>query len=151
MQTEGKYNEYLDIFYQELDILNAERSQKKNISLLPPILDYTDNRRKTRISNIIDICKKFNRDSDHFISFLVRELQIQTDKCHVNTENQLIISQFLKLERFKNLMKNYCQIFIKCKKCRSTNTIIKRDETMKKDFLYCNFCHGKEYLLYKYR
>tara|TARA_Y100000991_G_C21888514_1_gene312691 strand:+ start:342 stop:797 length:456 start_codon:yes stop_codon:yes gene_type:complete len=151
MEIEDEYHKYLDIFYQELDNLNEERIQKKNISLIPPNLDYTDNRRKTRISNIIDICKKINREPEHFISFLVRELQIQQDKCHINTENQLIISQYLKLDRFKNLMKNYCQIFIKCKKCRSTNTIIKRDENMKKDFLYCNFCHGKEYLLYKYR
>ena len=151
MEITEEYDGYLNIFYQELDLLKTERSQKRNISLLPPILDYTDNRRKTRISNIIDICKNFNRDSEHFIRFLVRELQIDLDKCHINSENQLIISQYLKLERFKNLMRDYCIRFIKCKKCKSTNTIIKRDEVMKKDYLHCNFCKGKEYLIYKYR
>lgn len=142
---ENEYNEYLDLFFQEFEELNKERKQKKKVSLLTPILEYSDNRRKTIIINIIDICKSLNRETQHFIYFIQQE--IKQEKCFINNENQLIISQYVKLETFKNLMKNYYLIFIKCKKCKGTDTKIERDQVIKKSFIYCNFCKGKEYIL----
>ena len=114
------------------------------MSLLNPSLDYADNRRKTRISNIIEICKNFNRDPEMFIDFIKKE--INQENCYITEDNKLIISQYLTNDSFKKLMVNYCKRFITCKTCKNTDTYIIRDNTMKKNVLICNFCNHREYL-----
>ena len=144
MDVDNQYNYYLDLFYQELDEMNRQKKMKKKMSLLNPSLDYADNRRKTRISNIIEICKNFNRDPEMFIDFIKKE--INQENCYITEDNKLIISQYLTNDSFKKLMVNYCKRFITCKTCKNTDTYIIRDNTMKKNVLICNFCNHREYL-----
>ena len=139
-----QYNTYLNLFYQEFDTISQERERKQKISLLKPCLKYSENKRKTIIVNIIDICQKFKREPENFISFIKKE--ITQDKCYINGENQLIIYQYLTIDNVKKIMVNYCKLFITCKTCKNINTDIKRDNTMKKNLLICNFCNNREYL-----
>ena len=138
------YDEYLNLFYEEMDKINSNKKKKKLISLCNPTIKYSDNKKVTKIINILDICKNFKRDEENFISFIKKE--ISQERCYTNPENQLLIYQYLTFNSFKKLMVNYCKRFITCKSCQNNDTVIERDNILKKNYVLCNFCNHKEYL-----
>ena len=144
MEQDINNEKFLEIFYREYEEINSSKEIQKKLSLVNPIINYSDNRRVTKIINILDICKKIKRDKEHFISFIKQE--ISQERCYMNADNQLLIYQYLTANSFKKLIITYCKRCITCKTCKNNDTIIKRDDILKKNYVFCNFCNHKEYL-----
>jgi len=145
IQRDIDYFNYLDHFYQSIHQDKKNKNYQSKLNIIEPIIQYSQNKKKTKIINFIKIINSFNRNPDLFINFLKKELSIE--KCSLNDNQQLTIFQFIKESIIKQSIVKFFEKFVLCKTCKNIFTSIEKDKDFKnKQFIYCNYCFHKEYL-----
>jgi len=136
-------NDLIDITMNKLENI----SNKNNINVVKPIIEFKNH--KTHFNNFINVCESFNRGNDgdikHLQSFFEKETNM---KSSFDIKNNLLIYGNIRINKIQEIIKNYFNLFIKCKTCNSPHTIvIKKNRNF---FQKCNKCKNESYCLKDY-
>ncbi len=95
---------------------------------------------KTVISNFSEIVSTLNREQNHILKFLQRELATpaQTDG------QRLILGRKLPSSLINSKIEQYAKTFVLCKECGKPDTKIVREDHFK--FLKCAACGAKHHI-----
>ncbi|MBS3155116.1 translation initiation factor IF-2 subunit beta [Candidatus Woesearchaeota archaeon] len=92
---------------------------------------------KTIINNFNQICKFFNRDVQHILKFLLRELATPAKL----EENRLIFGRKLNPQLINDKLKEYADIYVFCPVCKKPEThLITEDGKL---YIKCTACGAK--------
>ena len=102
------------------------------------IMDFEESSIKTVWKNFVNYPDYLNRDESHMIAFVNKELKTTTSK---NKDNNLLINGRKNMNQIKTILSNYININVKCAACKSINTNIFRNQSLRLDFIKCNVCN----------
>ena len=92
---------------------------------------------KTIISNFTAIAKAFNRDQNHLLKYLLKELATPG-----NVDGpRLILGRKISASLINNKIEEYAQEFVLCHICRKPDTILKKEERV--TVMKCSACGAK--------
>ncbi len=133
------YEEMLERAYQQLpDIVKKDTRFE-----IPKVKGHYEGKNKTVITNLHEICKVFNRDINHLVKFLTKELACPA----VIEGNRVIFNKKLSPSQLNMKIQSYAKEFVICRECGKPDTkIIKEDRN---HFLVCMACGAKRPILYK--
>jgi translation initiation factor 2 subunit 2 len=129
-----------DYTYQELlsritKILRANNpelaGEKKKINMVLPVVNR-EGSKKSAFVNVVEVCKRLNRASDHVIQFLLAELGTTGS---TDATNSLIIRGRFQQKQIEAVIKRYVQEYVQCKTCKSPDTVL-----IKENRLYFHKC-----------
>ena len=133
-KTPDELYEFLLDDIHENNIMDFEES---SIKIFAPEI-YFDITRKTVWKNFVNYPDYLNRDESHMIAFVNKELKTTTSK---NKDNNLLINGRKNMNQIKTILSNYININVKCAACKSINTNIFRNQSLRLDFIKCNVCN----------
>jgi translation initiation factor 2 subunit 2 len=134
------FNEMLDILYENLD-------QKNNMTkfILPePILIKNGNNMHWK--NIKDFLKLAKRPPDHYLNYLCDQISCNVNWLSESKSHGVIIYQKIKAPQLIENMKNYLKEYVFCKSCKSSETYIEKDKTIRRYNFICTNCENKYYI-----
>ena len=132
------YEELLERAYKLL----PEKVKKDIRFEIPKVKGHYEGN-KTVITNLHEIAKLFNRDINHLVKFLVRELGAPA----VVEENRVIFNRKLSPSQINSKIQSYAKEFVICHECGKPDTkIVKEGRTY---FLVCMACGAKRPIIYK--
>lgn len=95
---------------------------------------------KTIISNFNQICKFFNRDIQHILKFLLRELATPAKL----EENRLIFGRKVNPALINQKLQEYGDIYVFCPDCKKPDThLITEGEKL---YIKCTACGARNYV-----
>lgn len=141
-----EYLEMLDIFYQTFE----DTIQKKTIKIPPPKIEI--DRKNTKIANFYNICKEINRITlncqhikhDDIYKQVIKfvETELSTNSSFTENFKGIILTNRFKEEFIENVIRKYCNEYVKCLSCNSYYTsITKENKLYKIDCLNGNCKH----------
>jgi translation initiation factor 2 subunit 2 len=126
------YNELLKRACQEM----PEVSAKKERIELPRLYVSTVGMR-TIISNFKDVAETLDRDPQHILKFLTREMATAA----TFHESRAIFQGKFRSDSFERLLQRYMEGFVVCPVCKRPDTRILKEKRL--TFLVCNACGAK--------
>ena len=136
-------NDLIDITMKKLVNIN----KKNNIHVVKPVIEFKNH--KTNFNNFIKVCTSFNRCTDADIKHLQNFFEKETNmKTSFDIKQNLLINGNIRINKVQEIIKNYFNLFIKCKTCNSPNTIIVKKE--RNFYLKCDRCKNESYCLKDY-
>ncbi|MCW4024815.1 MAG: translation initiation factor IF-2 subunit beta [Candidatus Bathyarchaeota archaeon] len=126
------YNELLKRACQEM----PEVSAKKERIELPRLYVSTVGMR-TIISNFKDVADTLDRDPQHILKFLTREMATAA----TFHESRAIFQGKFRSDSFERLLQRYMEGFVVCPVCKRPDTRILKEKRL--TFLVCNACGAK--------
>lgn len=141
-----EYLEMLDIFYQKYD----DTIEKKTIKIPPPKIEI--DRKNTKIVNFYKICKEINRITkncyhikhDDIYKQVIKyfEIELSTNSSFTDDFMGIILTNRFKEEFIENVIRKYCNEYVKCLSCNSYYTqITKENKLFKIECLNTNCKH----------
>ncbi|KAG5518573.1 hypothetical protein PMAC_002969 [Pneumocystis sp. 'macacae'] len=132
------YSELLAQVFKVLRQNNPElASEKRRYTIAPPTI-YREGNKKTIFANVIDICKRMHRHSDHVIQFLFAELGTSGS---VDGSARLVIKGKFQQKQIENVLKRYIVEYVTCKICKSPDTLLTKENRIY--FMTCESCGSK--------
>jgi len=128
--------------YDYDELLNRARSQMPQVLLkrgrleLPQLLISTVGMR-TVISNFKELADVLDRDPQHILKFLTREMATAA----TYHDGRAIFQGRFQSDSFKRLLTRYIESFVTCPVCKSPDTKIVKEKRLA--FLVCNACGAK--------
>lgn len=91
----------------------------------------------TVISNFGQIAKKLNREQDHMMKFVLKEIAApgKTDR------ERLMIGRKISAAAVQARIKKYCDTYVMCQECGSPDTALTKDKGM--NIIKCQACGAK--------
>jgi translation initiation factor 2 subunit 2 len=126
------YNELLKRACQEM----PEVSTKKERIELPRLFINTVGMR-TIITNFKDVSDVLDRDPQHILKFLTREMATAA----TFHESRAIFQGKFRSDSFERLLQRYMESFVTCPVCKRPDTKIVKERRL--SFLVCNACGAK--------
>ena len=134
-QTGYSYEFLLKRIYDNLRENNPEMSgDKKKLTLVPPQV-LREGSKKTAFANIVDLCRRLNRTTDHLSSFLLAELG--TTGSMDGTQRLIIKGRFQPLQ-IEAVLRKYILEYVTCRTCRSPDTKLHKENRL--FFMTCEAC-----------
>jgi translation initiation factor 2 subunit 2 len=128
--------------YDYSELLKRARSQipeqtsKRERLELPP-LRYSRVGMRTMIHNFKEISDALNRDPQHLLKFLTREMATAATM----QESRAIFQGKFGQDTFERLLQRYMQAFVVCPICKRPDTKIVKEKRL--SFLVCEACGAK--------
>ncbi len=128
--------------YDYDELLKRACSQMPEVSLkrerleLPPLYITTVGMR-TIISNFKEVADVLNRDPQHILKFLTREMATAA----TYHESRAVFQGKFKRDSFERLLQRYMESFVTCPVCKRPDTKIMKEKRL--SFLLCNACGAK--------
>ncbi len=92
---------------------------------------------KTIISNFADIAKTFNRDQNHLLKYLLKELATPG-----NVDGpRLILGRKISSPLINDKIEQYAKEFVLCKVCKKPDTVLKKEDHI--TMMKCTACGAK--------
>lgn len=115
---------------------------KDEIKLKIPTINLTKTSVKSYWTNIIEFTNTINRDENHFLFFLKKELNTNDINWYSADKKDGIVihSKYIKKQTILSNVKKYIEKYVICESCKSINTICNKLSTKKNEFicLQCN-------------
>lgn len=134
IEIPAEYNDLLERIFKQLDNLQAS-SQSRKVSLQPPQISRLP--KKTMFVNFQLICKSLQRSPDHFLQFLLTELETTAS---IDGDKRLILRGTFSSRNIENILRRYIKEYVECTNCHSLNTSMNRDPNTRLFNLECNNC-----------
>ncbi|CAG9333396.1 unnamed protein product [Blepharisma stoltei] len=137
LQNEIKYNEMLDQIFSNLKTHrggNLKTNSQKIIIKGPEIQKIGT--KKTAIVNFLEICDTLRRPSDHVSEFFFQEFGNEGSI----SQNILIIKGRYTESQIEVILKKYITEYVLCQMCRSMQTNLVRDPSIRTFMLKCEKC-----------
>ena len=122
--------------FMKKDIQIPEVTEKKERLELPRLFVTTIGMR-TIISNFKDIATALDRDPQHILKFLTREMATAA----TYQDSRAIFQGRFRVDSFDRLLQRYMENFVTCPVCKRPDTKIKKEKRL--SFLVCNACGAK--------
>ena len=128
--------------YNYDELLKRACSQMPEVSLkrerleLPRLYIRTVGMR-TIISNFKEVADVLNRNAQHILKFLTREMATAA----TFHESRAVFQGRFKHDSFERLLKRYMESFVICPVCKRPDTKITKEKRL--SFLLCNACGAK--------
>ena len=128
--------------YDYDELLKRACSQMPEVSLKHerlemPRLYITTVGMRTIISNFNEVADVLNRDPQHILKFLTREMATAA----TFNENRAVFQGKFKRDSFERLLQRYMEGFVTCPVCKRPDTKITKEKRL--SFLLCNACGAK--------
>ncbi|KAG4300720.1 hypothetical protein PCK1_003149 [Pneumocystis canis] len=140
LKTDRDYT-YAELLAQVFKVLRQNNpelvSEKKRYTIVPPTI-YREGNKKTIFANVIDICKRMRRNSDHVVQFLFAELGTSGS---VDGSARLVIKGKFQQKQIENVLKRYIIEYVTCKICKSPDTLLTKENRIY--FMTCESCGSK--------
>ena len=127
-----KYEEMLNLGLEKL----PESTKKKERFEIPKAKGHVEGN-KTIITNFFQIASAFQREPDHLLKFLLKELATP-GSLH---ESRLILGRKITSSQINEKIERYAKVYVLCYECGKPDTKVSREEgilTMK-----CSACGAK--------
>ncbi len=109
----------------------------KHERLEMPRLYITTVGMRTIISNFNEVADVLNRDPQHILKFLTREMATAA----TFNDNRAVFQGKFKRDSFERLLQRYMEGFVTCPVCKRPDTKIVKEKRL--SFLVCNACGAK--------
>ena len=129
-----EFENMLDEIYNNLEI------KKKNKLILPNI-EVNITTTNTYWTNIKKLLKTIKRGPDHFVQIMNKEL-VETNWKTASKSDGIVMIGKVKKEQLTKFTQNYIRTYVLCKVCKSHNTILQKNPTIRKYQLKCNNCNS---------
>lgn len=126
------YDELLKRAYSQM----PEASMKRERLMLPR-LSMTTIGMRTIISNFKDISDVLDRDPQHILKFLTREMATAA----TFQDSRAIFQGKFQQDSLERLLQRYMEIFVICPVCKRPDTKIVKEKRLA--FLVCNACGAR--------
>ena len=128
--------------YDYDELLKRACSQMPEVSLKHerlelPRLYITTVGMRTIISNFNEVADVLNRDPQHILKFLTREMATAA----TFHDNRAVFQGKFKRDSFERLLQRYMEGFVTCPVCKRPDTKIVKEKRL--SFLVCNACGAK--------
>jgi translation initiation factor 2 subunit 2 len=128
--------------YDYDELLKLACSQMPEVSLKRerlelPRLYITTVGMRTIISNFNEVADVLNRDPQHILKFLTREMATAA----TFNDNRAVFQGKFKRDSFERLLQRYMEAFVICPVCKRPDTKIVKEKRL--SFLVCNACGAK--------
>ena len=128
--------------YNYDELLKRACSQMPEVSLKRerlelPRLYITTVGMRTIISNFNEMADVLNRDPQHILKFLTREMATAA----TFNDNRAVFQGKFKRDSFERLLQRYMEGFVICPVCKRPDTKIVKEKRL--SFLVCNACGAK--------
>jgi len=134
--------EALTMKYDYNDLLKRGCAQIPEVSLKKerlelPMLYVNTVGMRTIISNFKDIAAAFDRDPQHILKFLTREMATEA----TFHEGRAIFQGKFRRDSFERLLNRYMESFVTCPVCKRPDTKVVKEKRL--SFLVCNACGAR--------
>ena len=129
------FESMLDNIYE-----NLEQKQKKKLVL--PKLEISNSTTNTYWKNVKKLLQTINRGPDHFVNYMNKEIG-QTNWVSSSKSDGLVIIGKVNKNKIINVIQNYMKEYVICKSCNSVNTVLEKNNVIRKYELICNDCKCK--------
>ena len=128
--------------YEYDELLKRACSQMPEVSMKRerlelPRLHITTVGMRTVISNFKEVADVLNRDPQHILKFLTREMATAA----TFHESRAVFQGKFKRDSFERLLHRYMENFVICPVCKRPDTRITKEKRL--SFLICNACGAK--------
>ena len=128
--------------YDYDELLKLACSQMPEVSLKRerlelPRLYITTVGMRTIISNFNEVADVLNRDPQHILKFLTREMATAA----TFNDNRAVFQGKFKRDSFERLLQRYMEAYVICPVCKRPDTKIVKEKRL--SFLVCNACGAK--------
>ena len=139
-QTENDYISLLEDAYSALLKIKPEKTEKK---IIPHPKIARQGKLGVCIINFQQICKEINRPLVHVYDYFLSEL---CSKGSIDSKNRFLIRGVFNQSKIESLTTKYIKEYVSCKICKSMNTNLKRDSTLRLDYVDCQDCMSENYV-----
>lgn len=126
---------YEELLQKAKEKLPKVESKKERFEI-PKVRGHVEGN-KTIITNFFNICDDFNRESDHLLKYLQRELATPTDI----DGKRLILKRKLSSKLINEKIEQYAKTYVLCPVCNKPDTKLIKEED--KLFIRCMACGSK--------
>ncbi len=126
---------YDDLLKRATDQMPEVSAKKERLEL--PRLFISTIGMRTIISNFGEIADVLDRDPQHILKFLTREMATAA----TYQDNRAIFQGKFQRESFERLLLRYMEAFVTCPVCKRPDTKILKEKRL--SFLVCNACGAK--------
>lgn len=138
-QDDGySYMFLLQRVYQLYHEEHGEAKAKKKLSIPPPQMGRTG--KKSICSNFRAICSAMHRSEEHVKKFILEETRTQGS---LSQKGALIIRGRYDSSRAESLIRKYILEYVRCPRCKGTDTCLTKDSITRLTFLTCEECLAK--------
>jgi translation initiation factor 2 subunit 2 len=138
--SEYTYQFLLDRVYGLIKKLNPDVVEKTKVNIAVPIVNRVGRSRSVWV-NFADICNSLNRPMDHLFQFILTELGCEGS---IGGENQFLLKNKYNNKHIESLLKKYVLDYVQCTNCKSTKTILKKDNSTRMQVLACSICKSEK-------
>jgi translation initiation factor 2 subunit 2 len=138
--SEYTYQFLLDRVYGLIKRLNPDVVEKTRVNIAVPIVNRVGRSRSVWV-NFADICNSLNRPMDHLFQFILTELGCEGS---IGGENQFLLKNKYNNKHIESLLKKYVLDYVQCTNCKSTKTILKKDNSTRMQVLACTICKSEK-------
>ena len=126
------YDELLKRAYSQMPDVSVKRER-----LTLPRLLITTIGMRTIVSNFKEVAEILDRDPQHILKFLTREMATAA----TYQDSRVIFQGKFQQDSLERLLQRYMEIFVVCPVCKRPDTKIVREKRL--SFLVCNACGAK--------
>ena len=126
------YDELLKRAYSQMPDVSVKRER-----LTLPRLLITTIGMRTIVSNFREVAEILDRDPQHILKFLTREMATAA----TYQDSRVIFQGKFQQDSLERLLQRYMEIFVVCPVCKRPDTKIVREKRL--SFLVCNACGAK--------
>lgn len=126
------YDELLKRAYLQMPDVSVKRER-----LTLPRLLITTIGMRTIVSNFKEVAEILDRDPQHILKFLTREMATAA----TYQDSRVIFQGKFQQDSLERLLQRYMEIFVVCPVCKRPDTKIVREKRL--SFLVCNACGAK--------
>lgn len=126
------YESMLDKGISEL----PKRNESRERFVIPKVVGHIQGN-KTIISNFHAIAKTLNRDVEHVLKYILKELGTSGEL----TANSVIIGSKVSATRINEKIVDYTNEFVFCPECKKPDTILSKEKIA--TFIVCQVCGAK--------
>lgn len=88
-------------------------------------------------TNFTEVCTALNRPTEHLFQFILAELGVEGS---LGGESQFILRGRYNSKHVQSLLKKYVHDYIQCLNCKSSSTVLKKDNSARLQVLSCFAC-----------
>jgi translation initiation factor 2 subunit 2 len=130
------YDFLLQRIYSLIRKNNRDILEKSKVSIPIPIINRVGTSRSVWV-NFSNVYTSLNRPQDHLFQFILSELGVEGS---LGGESQFLLKGRYNNKHIETLLKKYVIDYVQCNNCKSSQTILKRDNSARIQVMSCNSC-----------
>nr|XP_043622085.1 eukaryotic translation initiation factor 2 subunit beta-like [Erigeron canadensis]XP_043622086.1 eukaryotic translation initiation factor 2 subunit beta-like [Erigeron canadensis] len=133
-----EYEELISRAFNTLREINPRLAGDRRKTIMKPPYILREGTKKTVFVNFTEICKSLHREPEHAMSFLLTELGTTGS---IDGQQRLTIKGRFLPSSFERLLKRYCNNYVICNVCKSSETNITKENRL--SFIQCDTCGSR--------